>query len=37
MNSIDKLVEKLCPDGVEYLKLGDITNFQNGFSFVDLQ
>ena len=33
MNKIKKLIEQLCPDGVEYKELGKVCRFQNGFSF----
>ena len=33
MSKLDMLIEKLCPDGVEYVKLGDVCELQNGFAF----
>ena len=30
MTSIQKLMEELCPDGVEYKKLGEIGTFVRG-------
>ncbi len=32
MNRIEKLISELCPDGVEYKKLGEIGFFYNGLS-----
>ncbi|HOF86373.1 MAG TPA: restriction endonuclease subunit S [Treponemataceae bacterium] len=31
-NKIDRLIEKLCPDGVEYKELGEMFNFKNGYT-----
>ena len=33
MNKIEKLIKELCPNGVEWKKLGDVCTFQNGFAF----
>jgi type I restriction enzyme S subunit len=33
MNRIEKLIAELCPEGVEWKKLGEACNFQNGFAF----
>jgi len=33
MNRIEKLIAELCPNGVEWKKLGEVCNFQNGFAF----
>ena len=33
MSKLENLLETLCPDGVEYLELGKICRFQNGFAF----
>ncbi len=33
MNSIEKLVEKLCPDGVEFKKLADVMTLHRGISY----
>ena len=33
MNRIEKLIAELCPDGVEWRKLGEVCDFQNGFAF----
>jgi type I restriction enzyme S subunit len=33
MNRIEKLIAELCPDGVEWKKLGEVCEFQNGFAF----
>ena len=32
-NKIDRLIQKLCPDGVEYKELGEIGKVHNGFAF----
>lgn len=33
MSKIDELIKELCPNGVEWKKLGEVCNFQNGFAF----
>lgn len=33
MNKIEELIKELCPNGVEWKKLGEVCNFQNGFAF----
>lgn len=33
MSRIDELIEKLCPDGVEFKSLGNVLEILNGFSF----
>lgn len=33
MNVIEKLINKFCPDGVEFHKLKSVCSFQNGFAF----
>jgi len=33
MNKIEKLIAELCPNGVEWKKLGEVCDFQNGFAF----
>ena len=33
MNKIEKLIKELCPNGVEWKKLGEVCAFQNGFAF----
>lgn len=33
MSRIEELIEKLCPNGVEYKELEKVCRFQNGFSF----
>ena len=33
MSRIEELIEELCPDGVEYIELGNIVNILNGFAF----
>ena len=32
MNTIEELIEKLCPDGVEFRELGDIGYFYGGLT-----
>ena len=32
MNKIDKLLEELCPNGVEFKKLGDLGSFYGGLT-----
>ena len=32
MNEIEKLIQELCPDGVEYRRLGEIGTFYGGLS-----
>jgi type I restriction enzyme S subunit len=34
MNTIKELIEKYCPDGVEYKKLGEVCTFQRGTSLT---
>lgn len=31
MSKLNKLIQELCPDGVEYRKLGEVCEFVNGF------
>lgn len=33
MNRVEELIQQLCPNGVEWKKLGEVCEFQNGFSF----
>ena len=33
MSKLEELIARLCPDGVEYKSLGEVSGFQNGFSF----
>ena len=33
MNKIEKLIEELCPQGVEFKALGKVCEFRNGFAF----
>ena len=33
MNKIEKLIDKFCPNGVEFKALSDIVNIKNGYSF----
>ena len=33
MSRLNELIQKLCPDGVEFKKLGEVCNFINGFAF----
>lgn len=33
MSKLDELIKELCPNGVEFKKLGEVCNFQNGFAF----
>ena len=33
MGRIERMVEELCPEGVEYVKLGNVCSFQNGYAF----
>ena len=33
MSKLKELIQKLCPNGVEFKKLGDVCNFINGFAF----
>lgn len=33
MTKLEELIEKLCPDGVEYKELNEVCRFQNGFAF----
>lgn len=32
MNSVSKLVERLCPEGVKWVKLSDLCDFRNGYT-----
>lgn len=36
MNKIDKLLEELCPNGVEFKKLGDVCKIMNGKDYKHL-
>ena len=33
MNKIEQMLQELCPNGVEYKKLGEVCDFVNGFAF----
>ena len=33
MSRLDELIQKLCPNGVEYRELNEVCRFQNGFAF----
>lgn len=33
MKGLDEMIKELCPDGVEFVKLGECCNFVNGFAF----
>ena len=33
MNKIERMLQELCPEGVEYKKLGEVCDFVNGFAF----
>lgn len=33
MSKLKELIQKLCPNGVEYRKLGEVCDFINGFAF----
>ena len=33
MSRLQKLIQELCPNGVEYKKLGEVCDFVNGFAF----
>lgn len=33
MSKLQELIRELCPDGVEYKKLGEVCEFVNGFAF----
>jgi len=33
MSRLEELISELCPNGVEYKKLNEVCNFQNGFAF----
>ena len=33
MSKLQELIRELCPDGVEYKKLGEVCDFINGFAF----
>ena len=33
MSRIEELINRLCPDGVEFKKLGEVCDFVNGFAF----
>ena len=33
MSRLNELIEKYCPDGVEYKELNEVCRFQNGFAF----
>ena len=33
MSKLNKLIQELCPNGVEYRKLGEVCEFVNGFAF----
>ena len=32
MSRLDELIKELCPNGVEYKKLGEIFNLKNGYT-----
>ena len=31
MESIEQMIKRLCPEGVEYVKLGEVGTFYGGF------
>ena len=33
MSRLEELIQQHCPDGVEYVYLGDVCDFRNGFAF----
>lgn len=33
MSKLNKLIQELCPNGVEYRKLGEVANLYNGYAF----
>ena len=33
MSKLQELIRELCPEGVEYKKLGEVCDFINGFAF----
>ena len=33
MSELERLIQELCPNGVEYLELSKVCRFQNGFAF----
>lgn len=33
MKGLDEMIKELCPDGMEFVKLGECCNFVNGFAF----
>ena len=35
MNEIEKLIQELCPDGVEHRRLGEVTAWDKRFNGVD--
>lgn len=37
MSKLDELIKKLCPDGVEYKRLGEIVKIKNGCDYKHLQ
>ena len=34
MSKLEELIQELCPDGVEYKKLGEIVEYQRGKSIT---
>jgi len=37
MSKLDELIKKLCPDGVEYKKLGEVAEFRAGWGFPEAE
>ena len=34
MSRLDELIKELCPDGVEYKKIGDLTNYEQPTKYI---
>ena len=34
MSKLDELIQKLCPDGVEYRKIGEVTNYEQPSKYI---
>ncbi len=34
MSKLDELIQKLCPDGVEYRKIGEVTNYEQPAKYI---
>ena len=34
MSKLEELIKELCPDGVEYMKMGDLVNYEQPSKYI---